>query len=145
LTVSAVNLKNLLEHGVSASGPGLTPGQFPQVGGLWVAYDLEGVPIQFDGNGAVLVPGTRIRHLGVTDPTGAITDLLVADGMMVGDPERPLRIVTLDWRVHGSRCRRSLALVDGNSSPTTLLAATSAITACGWHPEEGRESTSLPA
>ena len=97
LTVSAVNLKNLLEYGVAASGPGLTPGQFPQVGGLWVACDLEGVPIRFDGDGAVLDPGTRIRHLGITDSTGAITDLLVADGMMVGDPERPLRIVTLDF------------------------------------------------
>ena len=48
LTVTADELKNILEHGVAASGPGMTPGQFPQVGGMSFSFDPSLPPIVFD-------------------------------------------------------------------------------------------------
>ena len=97
LTVSAAGLKDILEHGVAASGPTLTPGQFPQVAGLWFVFDTNGAVIRFDTNGVVITPGTRIRHLGITDANGAVIDLVVSNGVVAGDPTRSIRIVTLDF------------------------------------------------
>ncbi|MGK7919214.1 MAG: bifunctional metallophosphatase/5'-nucleotidase, partial [Trichodesmium sp.] len=39
LTVTAEELKQILEHGVAATADGATPGQFPQVGGLAFSFD----------------------------------------------------------------------------------------------------------
>lgn len=70
LDVSGEELKILLEHGVTQTGPGATPGRFPQVGGMWFGYDVDGTVqvIAADGK-TVETAGTRITDLYV-DTTG---------------------------------------------------------------------------
>ena len=97
LTVSAAELRNLLEHGVAASSPAATPGQFPQVGGLSFAFDLRRNAIVHDANGNVLVPGERVRRLALLNAAGQETDVLVEAGEIIGDPARPIRVVTLNF------------------------------------------------
>lgn len=85
LTVTASQLLATIEHGVSASGAGLTPGQFPQVGGLAFSYDLT------------RPAGDRVLSLALKDDLGNTTDIIAADGAVVGDPNRPIRLVTLNF------------------------------------------------
>ncbi|NEQ99390.1 MAG: bifunctional metallophosphatase/5'-nucleotidase [Cyanothece sp. SIO2G6] len=101
LTVTAEELKNLLEHGVAASGDGNTPGQFPQVGGLTFSFDISQQAIEFDDDGNITTPGSRVRSLGITNDEGQIVDLIVRDGVVVGDPNREIRLVTLDFLADG--------------------------------------------
>lgn len=89
LTLTAAELHAVIEHGVAASGPGASPGQFPQVAGLRFGFDPG------------LAPGQRVRSMALVDDSGAVIDVLVADGALVGDPERPVRIVTLDFLANG--------------------------------------------
>jgi 2',3'-cyclic-nucleotide 2'-phosphodiesterase (5'-nucleotidase family) len=100
LTTTAAGLKELLEHGVAATAPGATPGQFPQIGGMAFSFDPT-LP-------ARTAPGTgeRVRSLVVGEGAGA--DVIVANGEVVGDPDRPIRVVTLGF----------LASPSGPGSPT---------------------------
>lgn len=93
LTVSARQLRDIVEHGVSATAPGATPGRFPQVGGLRFSFDPARPPADLV-NG---VAGERVRSLAVLDAAGAVADVVVRDGAIQGDPERPLRLVTLNF------------------------------------------------
>jgi 2',3'-cyclic-nucleotide 2'-phosphodiesterase (5'-nucleotidase family) len=93
LTTTAAGLKELLEHGVAATAPGATPGQFPQIGGMAFAFD----PTRPARTG--LGTGERIRSLVVGD--GADTDVIVVDGQVVGNPDRPIKLVTLSFLVTG--------------------------------------------
>jgi 5'-nucleotidase / UDP-sugar diphosphatase len=52
LTLNAAQLKQVIEHGVAATAPGATPGQFPQVGGMEFSFD------------ASLPVGSRVISLG---------------------------------------------------------------------------------
>ncbi|MEM1417081.1 MAG: 5'-nucleotidase C-terminal domain-containing protein, partial [Myxococcota bacterium] len=76
LDVTGEELKLILEHGVAATGPTSTPGQFPQVGGISFGYDPTGTPLAltFDGDGnvtGIATPGGRISDLYVdTDANG---------------------------------------------------------------------------
>jgi alkaline phosphatase len=100
LTVTVEELKNLLEHGVAATGPGNTPGQFPQVGGLSFSFDPDGQAIEFDDQGNVTTPGTRIRSLGIDNGNGKFIPLVV-NGNVVGNPNREIRVVTLNFLADG--------------------------------------------
>jgi 2',3'-cyclic-nucleotide 2'-phosphodiesterase (5'-nucleotidase family) len=98
LTVTAEELKDIMEHAVAATEAGATPGQFPQVSGLNFTYDSslaarEGT----DTNGDVTTAGERIRSMTIVDDTGAVTDTLVTDGALVGDATRTIRLVILDF------------------------------------------------
>ena len=98
LTVTAEELKDIMEHAVAATEPGATPGQFPQIAGLNFTYDSslaarEGT----DTNGDVTIAGERIRSMTIVDDTGAVTDTLVADGALMGDATRTIRMVILDF------------------------------------------------
>ena len=98
LTVTAAELKDIIEHSVAATEPGATPGQFPQVAGLSFTFNSsltarEGT----DTNGDTTVAGKRIRDMAIVDDTGAIVDTLVTDGAIVGDGTRAIRIVILDF------------------------------------------------
>jgi 5'-nucleotidase / UDP-sugar diphosphatase len=54
ITVTAQQLLQLLEHGVSDSGPGRTPGRFPQVGGMNFSFDLSRPAAEdINGNGVI--------------------------------------------------------------------------------------------
>jgi 2',3'-cyclic-nucleotide 2'-phosphodiesterase/3'-nucleotidase/5'-nucleotidase len=97
VTVTAEGLKLLLEHGVAGTAPGATPGRFPQVGGLSFSFDATRQAIAFDSEGNVTTPGDRIRNLAIVDEEGRVIDVIVRNGNVVGNPNRPIRMVTLDF------------------------------------------------
>jgi 2',3'-cyclic-nucleotide 2'-phosphodiesterase (5'-nucleotidase family) len=97
ITVTAQQLKWLLENGVSGIAPGRTPGAFPQVAGLTFSYDATKTAIAFDNNGNVTTEGQRIRSLTVVKEDGTPLDVLVENGVLVGNPNRTFRMVTLNF------------------------------------------------
>lgn len=99
VTVTAEQLKQVLEHGVAATGPGITPGQFPQVSGLHFEYDASKPAQMFDFDGNLVTAGERIRQAAIVDGSGNVVDTVVANGAVVGDPSRTFRMVTLDFVV----------------------------------------------
>ncbi|MCB1877664.1 MAG: bifunctional metallophosphatase/5'-nucleotidase [Chromatiales bacterium] len=101
LTLSAAELKTALEHGVAATEPGATPGRFPQVAGIRFSFDPSLAPRTIDGNGLQLTAGERIRSAALVDDSGNVTDVLVRDGVLQGDPDREIRIVTLNFLAGG--------------------------------------------
>ncbi len=101
LSVSAQELEYLLEHGVAASAPGATPGQFPQVGGLSFSFDATQQAIVFDAAGNVVTDGDRVRSLAILDDDGNVADIIVENGELQGDPTREIRLVTLNFLADG--------------------------------------------
>jgi 2',3'-cyclic-nucleotide 2'-phosphodiesterase (5'-nucleotidase family) len=89
VTATADELKATLEHAVAATGPGATPGQFAQVGGLRYSFDPT-APV-----------GSRVQSLAIVDGSGAITDVVVDGGVVQGDPARTFRLVTLGFLATG--------------------------------------------
>jgi 2',3'-cyclic-nucleotide 2'-phosphodiesterase (5'-nucleotidase family) len=90
VSVSASGVKRLIEHGISASKPGLTPGQFPQVGGVSFSYDTT------------KASGNKIWSMVIVDSTGKSTDTLVKYGKLVGDTSRIYKMVTLNFLANPS-------------------------------------------
>ncbi|MFC7336873.1 lamin tail domain-containing protein [Haloferula chungangensis] len=90
LTLSASGLKAIIEHGVSASGPGNTPGQFPQVGGMSFSFD------------PALAPGSRVQSMAIFNDEGSLVDAIVQNGAILGDPDREIRVVTLNFMANPS-------------------------------------------
>ncbi|MEM9137230.1 MAG: 5'-nucleotidase C-terminal domain-containing protein, partial [Cyanobacteria bacterium P01_F01_bin.42] len=106
LTLTATGLKQILEHGVAATADGATPGQFPQVSGLDFSFDPTQQAIEFtrDAEGnvtGIATEGQRVQSLAITSETGFVTDVIVENGELVGDPNREIRIVTLDFLAGG--------------------------------------------
>jgi len=89
LTLSAEGLKEVIEHSVAASGDGATPGQFGQWGGLSFSFDPS------------LEPGSRVQNAVLLDEDRNPVEVLVRNGEVEGDPERPIRIVSLNFLVGG--------------------------------------------
>ncbi len=89
VTVTAEKLVELIEHGVSATEPGATPGRFPHVAGMRFSFD------------PALEPGARVRSLIVFDPDGGAPDIVVEGGALQGDATRTFRIVSLNFLVGG--------------------------------------------
>ena len=89
LDLSAADLLEVIEHGVSASGPGETPGRFPQIGGMRFSFDER------------LPAGERVQSLAIVNEHGEIIDIIVEHGEVVGDPDREIRIVTLGFLAGG--------------------------------------------
>ena len=85
VTLTATQLKEILEHGVAGSGPGRTPGQFPQVGGVAFSFDLT-KPVN-----------QRVQSIALRDENDNITDFIVRNGQVVGDANRTFRVVTLNF------------------------------------------------
>ena len=78
------------EHAIGFDGPGeVTHGRFPQVGGMRFSFDPSAPA------------GRRVRSLAVVDEGGGVTDRVVEDGMLVGDPEREIRVATLNFLANG--------------------------------------------
>lgn len=88
VTLSVQELLSVLEHAVSASGPGATPGQFPQIGGLTFSFDADAAA------------GSRVRSVALVDEAGVETEM-VADGAVVADAPDVIRTVTLSFLVDG--------------------------------------------
>ncbi len=89
LTLTAEQVRQVLEHGVAETAPGQTPGRFPQVGGLSFSFD------------ATLPPGQRVRSAAIVDESGDIVDPLVIGGEIFGDGDRPIRLVSLNFLAEG--------------------------------------------
>lgn len=89
LSVNGAGLRRIVEHGISATTPGATPGQFPQVGGIQFSYDTT------------LARGSRIRSLVVLDSLGVRTDTVVRNGQLYGDTSKVFKLVTLDFLAGG--------------------------------------------
>ena len=89
VTVTAGQLKQIIEHGVSGVRPGATPGAFPQVGGFAFSFD------------ATRQSGDRIRSLAIKDGNGNTLDVVVDNGEVLGDPNRSFRMVTLGFLAGG--------------------------------------------
>jgi 2',3'-cyclic-nucleotide 2'-phosphodiesterase / 3'-nucleotidase / 5'-nucleotidase len=90
VSTNAAGLKRLLEHGISATRPGQTPGQFPQVGGVAFSFDTT------------LALGSRIRSMVIIDSLGNRQDTIVRNGMLHGDTARVYKIVTLNFLANPS-------------------------------------------
>jgi 2',3'-cyclic-nucleotide 2'-phosphodiesterase (5'-nucleotidase family) len=111
ITVTAQQLLQLLEHGVSDSGTGRTPGRFPQVSGLSFSFDLtRSAAEDANGNGVIntgedrnnngrLDAGQRVRSIAITNEQGKVTDIVVENGAVVGDPNRTFRMIALDFLI----------------------------------------------
>lgn len=98
ITLTAQQLEWVLEHAVAGTRPGSTPGQFPQVSGLKFSFDPTKTAIAFSNTtGEVTTQGDRIRNLAVLNDDGSIRDVIVRDGVLVGDPNRTFRLVTLNF------------------------------------------------
>ncbi|XOZ32150.1 bifunctional metallophosphatase/5'-nucleotidase [Halomonadaceae bacterium KBTZ08] len=99
LTVTAAELADIVEYSVAATGEGAKPGQFPQVAGIRFTFDPDRQPRSAgDTNQAdPTINGNRLRSLRIVDNSGNVTDTVVADGMVQGDPGRTFRLVTLGF------------------------------------------------
>ena len=101
LTLTASELRDILEHAVAGTEDGATPGQFAQVSGIAFSFDDEGRAIEFDDDGNRTTEGTRIQSAAITDADGNVVDVLVENGQVVGDANRDIRIVTLSFLADG--------------------------------------------
>ena len=101
LTLTAAQLQEVLEHGVAASEPGATPGQFPQVGGVSFSFDPSLPGSVYSEEGELTTPGERVRSAAILNDDGSIKDVLVENGQLIGDSERPIRVVTLGFLADG--------------------------------------------
>lgn len=88
-TLTAAQLKAVMEHAVAASGNGATPGQFAQVGGMTFAFNPE------------RAAGDRIETLQIVNEAGEVVDTIVSGGEVQGDASRPIRVVTLGFMQEG--------------------------------------------
>ena len=88
LTLSAEDLKAVVEHGVAESVDGNTPGQFPQIGGMAFSFDPDAEV------------GSKVQSLAILDD-GGVEDVIVEDGTVQGDAGRPIEMVTLGFLADG--------------------------------------------
>ncbi|MBF2097627.1 MAG: choice-of-anchor I family protein [Gloeomargaritaceae cyanobacterium C42_A2020_066] len=105
VTVTAAQLKEIMEHSVAGVSAGATPGAFPQIGGFAFSFDPTRARRAGTGLGTagevITNPGERIRSLALKDDQGNIIDTVVKNGQVVGDPNRTFRLVTLNFLASG--------------------------------------------
>lgn len=89
LEATATELKDILEHAVSATQAGATPGQFPQVSGVNFTFNTTGTPRTTAGS------GNRVTEITVGN------DVVVTGGVIQGDASRTFNIVTLNYLANG--------------------------------------------
>ncbi len=90
LKLTAEQLVAVMEHSVGFDGAGTaTVGRFPQVGGMRFSFD------------PAAPAGERVRSLAIVDGQGAVTDRVVEGGDLEGNPERDIKMVTLDFLADG--------------------------------------------
>lgn len=94
MDITAQTLHQVLEHAVS-NVEGVS-GRFPQVAGIRFSFDPTGTARTADGT-TVTQAGNRVRSVAVVDANGDITDTVVSDGVVQGDPNRTFKVVTLNF------------------------------------------------
>jgi 2',3'-cyclic-nucleotide 2'-phosphodiesterase (5'-nucleotidase family) len=98
ITVTAQQLRQVIEHAVSDTAPGATPGRFPQISGLSFSFDPTKTAIAFNSTtGAVTTEGNRVSNLVVLNEDGSPRDIIIKDGVLVGDATRTFRMITLNF------------------------------------------------
>jgi alkaline phosphatase len=100
LTLSAEHLRRVFEYSVADLD---SAGRFPQVSGVKLVYDPREPAIQLDAAGSI-VPGqqgSRVRELVLVDAKSQVIERIVQDGRVLGDPNRPIRMVTLSYLTTG--------------------------------------------
>ena len=96
ISVTAAELRDIMEHAVAATTDGATPGQFPQIGGMRIAFDVDQTARSGgQTNMGASSNGNRIRTLELIDDNGDTTDTLVENGVLQGDASREIRMVLL--------------------------------------------------
>ncbi|MGI9598619.1 MAG: bifunctional metallophosphatase/5'-nucleotidase, partial [Acidimicrobiales bacterium] len=101
LTLTGTQMQAMVEHAVAETAPGATPGRFAQIGGGQFSFD------------ASEPAGSRVVSFDLTDATGAVTESIIASGVVV-NPTKTYRIVTLNFLAGGG---------DGYPFPTDAAAA----------------------
>ncbi|WP_394425087.1 DUF4214 domain-containing protein [Vreelandella stevensii] len=89
ISVTRSTLLDILEHAVAAAAPGVTSGQFAQVGGIQYSFDWN------------QPAGARIQNAVILNEDGTVNDVLVANGRFVGSAEETLKVVTLGFLADG--------------------------------------------
>ena len=89
ITVTRSKLLEILEHAVAASAPGVTAGQFAQVGGIQYSYDVS------------QPAGERIQNAVIVNEDGSANDVIAANGRLVGSAEETVKVVTLGFLADG--------------------------------------------
>lgn len=109
VTTNAAGLRRLIEHGISATRNGQTPGQFPQVGGVSFSFDTT------------LSTGSKIRSMVIIDSLGNRQDTIVRNGQLFGDTSRIYKIVTLNFLANPSGSGSPIG-GDGYPFPSNITA-----------------------
>lgn len=107
LTLTAQELKDVIEHAVSGVAPGATGGAFPQISGMKITYNplaKASVVSTLSSNGqdsiVVTTPGERVRSMIIMMPDGSEMQI-VEKGELVVDPAKEINIVTLNFLANG--------------------------------------------
>jgi 2',3'-cyclic-nucleotide 2'-phosphodiesterase (5'-nucleotidase family) len=98
ITLTAEQLRQVIEHAVAGTAPGASPGQFPQISGLSFSFDPTKTAIAFNSTtGAIATEGNRVSNLVVLNEDGSPRDIIIKDGVLVGDATRTFRLITLNF------------------------------------------------
>ena len=88
--LTARQLAAIMEHAIGFDGVGhVTVGRFPQVAGMRFSFD------------PVAPAGQRVRSLAIVDDSGSVTERVIERGVVVGEPERRIKMVTLNFLANG--------------------------------------------
>lgn len=93
----------VIEHALSGSAPGATPGRFPQLSGVELVWDPNGTAQVLDDSGNVVTPGSRVQELRIIDRfyDRGVLDTLVVNGQFQGPDGFAIPVVTLDFLAEG--------------------------------------------
>ena len=123
ITLTAQQLLWVIEHAVAGTAPGATPGQFPQISGLSFSFDPTKQAIAFNtSTGEVTTQGNRVQNLVVLNDDGTIKDVVVRDGVLVGDASRTFRTVTLNF-LAGTAAQTPANALGGDRYPFPVFVA----------------------
>ncbi|MFM8419494.1 MAG: esterase-like activity of phytase family protein [Verrucomicrobiota bacterium] len=117
LTLTAQQLRDAMEWAVAATTATATPGQFPQVSGMSFSFDISLPAMTYTRSTNNVItginnPGQRLRSLVARRANGSL-DLVVENGVLVGDPGRTFRMVTLEFLATGGDSYYPLSLGSG--------------------------------
>ncbi|NCO74613.1 MAG: DUF839 domain-containing protein [Cyanobacteria bacterium] len=103
--ISAQGIKDLAEHFVAQWAPGVTPGQFGQIGGFSFSFDPDNTAISFtrDDDGlatGVEVAGERIQNLVLNREDGT-KEVIFSNGEFKVNPDTSYKMVILDFLAGG--------------------------------------------
>ncbi len=108
LTLTAQELKDVIEHSLSSVAPGATAGSFPQIAGMMIEYNPTNKPSQIsvleaaNGDDSIVVAesGERVRTIIIEQADGSMMTL-VQDGELVVSPTMEINVVTLNFLANG--------------------------------------------